>query len=229
MSGAWRRHPPVRGDHNPGRDDRLSARPRNGGRCGDRPATPGEPSALPACPARRESSTRRTVRRARRHRERARACPFSCAAPAFSRPPESRSAALRARIRDLHRGGRMVGLGDGTRRPRLPRTVWVVRRRYSAADCCVGANSWSGDARRADLQYWMSQPARYPAPCCRTALPGSWPSLRPAGCCPAGVRVGGRDARFAPGPPALIAEPRFAPLLLPGGEYFRYHQPELHR
>ena len=64
-------------------------------------------------------------------------------------------------------------------------------------------------------QYWMGQPAPYPAPRCRTALPGSWPSLPPAGCRPAGVGVGGRDARFAPGRHALIAEPRFAPLVAP--------------
>jgi hypothetical protein len=66
-------------------------------------------------------------------------------------------------------------------------------------------------------QYCMGLPARCPAPRCRTALPRSWPSLPPAGCRPAGVGVGGRDVRFAPGPLALIAEPRFAPLLLPGG------------
>jgi hypothetical protein len=44
--------------------------------------------------------------------------------------------------------------------------------------------------------------------------------LPPAGCRPAGVGVGGRDARFAPGPPALIAEPRFAPLVAPQGRTF---------
>ena len=64
---------------------------------------------------------------------------------------------------------------------------------------CVDRNSWSGDARRPDLHRltWKL------APHCR---PGSGP---------AGVGVGGHDARFAPG---LIAEPRFAPLVAPRRE-----------